>query len=96
MRANSLAAAGLLVYVLYKWWQRRRFYKALRMARISVEQLRALFEKGEKPVVVDVRAAGERLRDPRRIPGATTMDVTELDAKLPGISPEVEVVLYCT
>jgi len=94
--ALYLLGAGLLLFVLYKWWQRRRFYKALRMARITVEQLRALFEKGEKPVVVDVRAAGERLRDPRRIPGATTMDVTELDAKLPGISPEVEVVLYCT
>jgi rhodanese-related sulfurtransferase len=66
------------------------------MARISVEELRALFEKGEKPVIVDVRGAGERHRDPRRIPSAMTMDVTELDAKLPGISPEVEIVLYCT
>ncbi|HEX9304204.1 MAG TPA: VTT domain-containing protein [Thermoanaerobaculia bacterium] len=94
--AFYLLAVGLVLFVLYKFWQRRRFYKALRMARISVEDLRALFEKGEKPVVVDVRGKGERQRDPRRIPGATTMDVTELDAKLPGIPPDGEVVLYCT
>ncbi len=94
--AVYLLGAGLLLFVLYKWWQRRRFYKALRMARITVEELRALFEKGEKPVVVDVRGAGERNRDPRRIPGARTMDVGEVDVNLPGILPEVEVVLYCT
>ena len=94
--AVYLVGTGLVLFVLFKFWQRRRFYKTLRMARITVEQLRALFEKGEKPVVVDVRGAGERNRDPRRIPGATTMDVTELDAKLPGIPPEVEIVLYCT
>ena len=66
------------------------------MARIGVDELRSLFDRGEKPVVVDVRAEGERHRDPRRIPGAMTMELNELDAKLPGIAPEVEIVLYCT
>jgi membrane protein DedA with SNARE-associated domain len=94
--AFYLLGAALVLFVLFKWWQRRRFYRALRMARISVEELKRLFEKGEKPVVVDVRHEGERHRDPRRIPGAMTMGVSELDAKLPGIPPEVEIVLYCT
>jgi membrane protein DedA with SNARE-associated domain len=94
--ALYLAAAALALFILFKWWQRRRFYKTLRMARIGVEELRSLFEKGEKPVVVDVRGPGERLRDPRRIPGARTMETGELDAQLPGIPPEVEIVLYCT
>jgi rhodanese-related sulfurtransferase len=66
------------------------------MARISVEELQDLFAKGEKPIVVDVRHEGERQRDPRRIPGAMTMGISEIDAKLPGISPETEIVLYCT
>jgi len=94
--ALYLVGAALLLFVLYKWWQRRRFYKALRMARINVEELRNLFEKGEGPVVVDVRQPGERQRDPRRIPGAMTMGMSETDATLPGISPETEIVLYCT
>jgi membrane protein DedA with SNARE-associated domain len=94
--ALYLLGAGLALFVLYKWWQRRRFYKALRMARISADELARLFEGGQKPVVVDVRHEGERQRDPRRIPGAMTMGVSEFDAKLPGISPETEIVLYCT
>lgn len=94
--ALYLLGAALLLFVLLKWWQRRRFYRTLRMARIGVEELRSLFQKGEQPVVVDVRAPGERQRDPRRIPGAMTMEISELDAKLPGIPPEVEIVLYCT
>lgn len=94
--ALYLLGAALALFVLFKWWQRRRFYKALRMARISVEELQDLFAKGEKPVVVDVRHEGERQRDPRRIPGAMTMGISEIDAKLPGISPETEIVLYCT
>jgi membrane protein DedA with SNARE-associated domain len=94
--ALYLLGTALVLFVLFKWWQRRRFYNALRMARISVGELARLFAAGEKPVVVDVRHEGERQRDPRRIPGAMTMGISEIDAKLPGIRPDVEVVLYCT
>ena len=94
--ALYLLGAALVLFVLFKWWQRRRFYQALRMARIDVGDLARLFATGERPVVLDVRAEGERQRDPRRIPGAMTMAMEEIDAKLPGIRPDVEVVLYCT
>ena len=94
--ALYILGAALALFILFKWWQRRRFYKTLRMARITVDELRRLFEGGQRPVIVDVRGEGERKRDPRRIPGATTMEVSEIDAKLPGIPPEVEIVLYCT
>ena len=94
--AFYLLAAGLGLFILYKWWQRRRFYRALRMARINVEDLRRLFEKGDRPVIFDVRTAVERQHEPRRIPGASTIAISELDGKLPGISPETEIVLYCT
>jgi rhodanese-related sulfurtransferase len=67
------------------------------MARISVEELQRLIREGEtRPVVLDVRTAAAREYDPRRIPGASTMSVDEIDAKLPGIRPDVEIVLYCT
>ena len=95
-RAFYVIAVALAVFIFFKWWQRRRFYKALRMARITVEELKRLFEEGEKPIVIDVRHEGERRREPRKIPGAVIMGVSDLDAKLPGIPPEVEIVLYCT
>jgi membrane protein DedA with SNARE-associated domain len=94
--ALYVVGAGLALFVLFKWWQRRRFYKTLRMSRISVGELRELFGKEPKPVVFDVRTPAERKYEPRRIPGANTMAVSELEARLPGIPPETEIVLYCT
>ena len=94
--ALYVLGAALVLFVLFKWWQRRRFYKTLRMARITADDLRGLFDGEPKPVVFDVRTPAERNYEPRRIPGASTMAVSELDAKLPGISPETEIVLYCT
>jgi membrane protein DedA with SNARE-associated domain len=94
--AFALLAAGLVVFMAYKWWQRRRFYKMLRMARISVDELRRLIDDGESPVVVDVRTSGARARDPRRIPGAAVIEVSELDAQLSELPREREIILYCT
>ena len=94
--ALYVLGGALVLFVLFKWWQRHLFYKTLRMARISVNELRSLFDGEPKPVVFDVRTPAERTYEPRRIPGANTMAVADLDSKLPGISPETEIVLYCT
>ena len=67
------------MFIAYKWWQRRRFYKFLRMARITVEELCSLIDAGKSPIVVDVRTAAARLADPRRIPGAVVMTVDQVD-----------------
>ena len=57
----AIAVVLLLVlagYIAYKWWQRWRFYAALDMARISVDELYAQHEQaGAAPVVLDVRSA---------------------------------------
>jgi membrane protein DedA with SNARE-associated domain len=94
--ALVLLGAGLAAFIAVKWWQRRRFYRMLRMARISVEDLRRLIDEGKSPVVVDVRTAGARVRDPRRIPGAVVMTATELDARLAELPRDREIILYCT
>ena len=46
---SSCSAAASAVFVAFKWWQRRRFYKVLRMARITVEELRRLMDEGQSP-----------------------------------------------
>jgi len=51
---------------------------------------------GEQPIVVDVRTAGARQRDPRRIPGAVVIGVADLDARLSELPRDREVILYCT
>ncbi len=94
--AFVVVAGGLLLYVVAKWQQRRRFYRFLRMARIRVQDLRNLMDEGQAPVVVDVRSSGARQRDPRRIPGAVAIDLDDLDAQLATLPADREIVLYCT
>lgn len=94
--AFVVLAGGLILYVLLKWHQRRRFYRFLRMARIRVHDVRRLMDEGEAPVVVDVRSGGARERDPRRIPGALTIDLEDLDAHVALLPRDREIVVYCT
>jgi membrane protein DedA with SNARE-associated domain len=94
--AFAVLGAALAVFVAVKWWQRRRFYKVLRMARISVDDLQRLMDQGLNPVVLDVRTAQGRSLDPRRIRGASVLDVENLDAELRGMPRDREIILYCT
>jgi membrane protein DedA with SNARE-associated domain/rhodanese-related sulfurtransferase len=94
----ALQAIGVLLagYVALKWWERRRFYRMLRIARIGVQDLRSLIDRGARPVVVDVRSRVARETDPRYIPGALAMDIGEVDARLAELSPQSEIVFYCS
>ena len=91
-------AGGVLLggYIALKWWERRRFYRALRIARIGVADLRALMDGGKRPVVVDVRSPGARDLDPRFIPGALAMGAAEVDGRLGELPADREIVFYCT
>lgn len=83
-------------YILFKWRERRRFFQMLRMARISVDSLYELVEKGERPVIVDVRSPVARSLDPRVIPGALAADVRAIDALLAQLPRDRDIILYCT
>jgi rhodanese-related sulfurtransferase len=60
------------------------------MARVSVDELKEMMDRGEEPLVVDARSAGARNRDPRRIPRAITVDGFE------NIPADREIIVYCT
>lgn len=95
-RAAVLIASALALYVLLKWFQRRRFYSALRMARVGVAELRAMMGRDPPPVIVDVRSRSARALDPRCIPGALQVPLDEVSGTLSSLEPGGEVVLYCT
>jgi membrane protein DedA with SNARE-associated domain/rhodanese-related sulfurtransferase len=99
-RFGSLAGAGvgmaLAVYIAFKWWQRRRFYQLLRMARISVAELYALIEAGAAPVIIDVRSVTARELEPRRIPGALNVSLQDVAHHLKDLPRDRDIILYCT
>jgi membrane protein DedA with SNARE-associated domain/rhodanese-related sulfurtransferase len=85
----------LAAFVGWKWVQRRRFYRSLRLARISVDELKRLIDGGADPVVFDVRTTIARERDPQRIPGAIAFDLSQVDAVVAELLDQREVILYC-
>ena len=93
--AIELIGALLAGYIAIKWWERRRFYKMLRVARISVDELRRLMDGGRDPVVVDVRSSIVRDQDRRSIPGALAMDVAEAEKQLERFPMDREIIFYC-
>jgi len=98
--AGTLAFELLLVllglYIAAKWWQRRRLLIALRMARITVDELNESIAAGQTPIVVDVRSQAARLLDTRIIPGALLADLDSVDQVLSGIPSDHELVIYCS
>lgn len=84
---------AFLLFVLYKAWQRQQFRLQLRMARVSVAELNGLLQRGERPLVIDVRTAASR--NEGRIPGALWLDSQALDAGLKRLPPADEVIVYC-
>jgi len=95
-RALVILGLALLLFMAIKFWQRQRFYKMLRMARISPEELHRLMDEGLDPVVLDVRTSGARLADPRRIPGARLLEMSDIPQKIVGLPRDREIILYCT
>jgi membrane protein DedA with SNARE-associated domain/rhodanese-related sulfurtransferase len=91
------ALCALLVgYVALKWWERRRFYKMLRVARVGADELRRLMREAGPPVIVDVRSPAVRALDPRYIPGALAMEPGEVEHRLEELPSDRDVVFYCT
>jgi membrane protein DedA with SNARE-associated domain len=91
-----LVIGALAGYLSYKYIGRRRFLRELRIARITVEELKAKLDDGEQVAVVDLRHSVEFEADPEMIPGALHMDAQELEHKGELLPRDREVVLYCT
>jgi rhodanese-related sulfurtransferase len=97
---GSVAGVGIVIllaaYIGYKWWERSRFYKMLRMARISVADLYALIQAGAAPVIVDVRSLTARELEPRWIPGALHVPLQDVAHHLKELPRDRDIILYCT
>ncbi len=89
----GLVLAALALFIAAKWWQRHQFQMQLRMQRITVATMAELMDRGEAPVLIDVRAAGAAPQS--RIPGAIHMVGDSLPPELDAVSHDALVVVYC-
>jgi membrane protein DedA with SNARE-associated domain/rhodanese-related sulfurtransferase len=80
-----LAAA---IYGAWKYIQRRRFYRSLRLAEITPFELKHLMDAREKINIFDLRDPVEWLE--ARIPGSVQLEQGQVDSIVP------EAILYCS
>lgn len=94
----ALPALVLVVFALVAWrfWRRRRALRDdVAMPRVSVSELRGLLERGDAPVIVDVRTHAGLQADGRRIPGALHVPLEQLQRFAAELPSGREVVVYC-
>jgi len=91
-----IVAVLLAAYISFKWWERRRFYAVLDMARINVDELYERMQGDAVPVVVDVRSTTARDLERRRIPGALFVPLQEVEQHVGHLPRDREIILYCT
>jgi membrane protein DedA with SNARE-associated domain len=95
-RLGALLAVLFVGWLAWKWLERRRFLRALRVARIGPAELKLKLDAGEDVVIVDLRHALDFQADPRTIPGALRFAAEDLEEEQAAIPRGREVVLYCT
>ena len=91
-----LLILALAANVIWKYVQRQKFIRSLRVSRMTVDELKAAIDRGEHPFVVDLRHKLEFLVNPRTVSTAVRISPDELSLRHAEIPRDREVVLYCT
>jgi membrane protein DedA with SNARE-associated domain/rhodanese-related sulfurtransferase len=88
--ALAMLLLAVALFMAFKWWQRHRFLREIRMTRISSDDLRSEMQSIPGLLLVDVRSAESRART-GWIPGSINVrDVSELN-----VDPGSAIVVYC-
>lgn len=90
-----ILGAGLAAYIAYKFVHRQRLLRELRIARITVDELKQMMDESRDPLIVDLRGAMDHEADPYTIPGALRMTAEELEHRHHEIPRHQEVILFC-
>jgi len=92
-----IVVAGLIaLYLGYKYLQRHRLLRDLRMARITVDELHQKVEAGESLMILDLRSDSELDQDPSLILGALHMSADEIEHSQGEIPRDRDIILYCS
>ena len=94
--AAIVVGVALAAYVGLKYWQRHRFIRSLRIARIPPEELLARM-KGDAPMmIIDLRNFDHLASEGLRIPGSIHMAPDDLASRHAEIPRDEDIALYCS
>lgn len=98
MGTTALIVLGvlLLLFVLFKYIERKRFRQSVEIERITIDDLKALLEQGKEPVMIDARSVTAQLLEPA-IPGALLFNGGETVPNLiAGLDKKRHIIVYCS
>lgn len=95
-RAGVVIVSLLACYLAYKYFQRWRFLRNLRVNRVTPEQVKELIASGCGVTIVDLRHPTEVERVGIKIPNALVLRPEDLRSRSGEIPREHEIILYCT
>lgn len=84
------------LYIAFRWLERQRLLRFVRINRIDVAELADRIAAGRAPLLIDVRAASALAAEPRMIPGARAVDLEDLSKELGHLPLDQEIVFYCS
>lgn len=91
----TFVLATIAVWIAWKFFQRQRFLRLIRVARIDVEGLAAMLASERPPLVFDLRDRLSLEAQAKRLPGARVIRLDELAARHAEIPRDRDIVLYC-
>jgi membrane protein DedA with SNARE-associated domain/rhodanese-related sulfurtransferase len=94
--ALSLLVVLVGGYVAYKYWQRQRLLRELRMARITVDELRRKQEAGEEMVILDLRSKAALEEDPSMIQDAVHLSMEDIEKRREEFPRDRDIIVYCS
>ncbi len=95
-RAAVVIGVLLGAYVGFRYWQRRRFIRSLRVARVSPEDVFTRIRAGEDVSILDLRNRQEMLASGVVLPGAVWFDRERLETGNLEDFRDCDVIVYCS
>jgi hypothetical protein len=92
-----LGGAAIVAFIAWKLYERRWLVRHYSVARVPVEELRALLaSKNSEVLVVDLRSEQAFGRSALMIPGARRIPPGAFESHIDTLPPDKEIILYCT
>ncbi len=95
-QAGAVLAMLFGAFVAYRYFQRWRFRRQLRINRITPSEVVAKMDAGEPLMLVDLRAPSEIEKTGFKLQGAKVLRPAELRTHFEDLPADRDVVLYCT
>ncbi|MCE9536799.1 MAG: sulfurtransferase, partial [Nitrospirae bacterium] len=92
----TIIGVGLVGFIAYKFLHRQKFLRDLRMAKITVDELKQRMDAGDLIAIVDVRHPMALELDPETIPGSLNFRMEEIEHRHHEIPRDRDIILYCS